>query len=81
MLIPALWIQFNITIKPYSEDMGEPIVKASGRTFNGMSTYVPAPSKVHHEEPFSISLTYHRSPSEALESGFPMVANVTTKFI
>ena len=53
--------------------MGEPVGKASGRTFNQMSTYIPdtcwSSLSVTSSHTLNMSI---QSPSEALKSGLPM---------
>ena len=61
--------------------MGEPVGKASGRTFNRMSTHLPdtcwssLPVTSSHTLNMSI-----QSPSEALKSGLPMSVFATVMF-
>jgi hypothetical protein len=41
-------VTLNIAKKSRYTDTGEPVGKASGRTFNRMSTYVPDSAGVHY---------------------------------
>jgi len=60
--------------------MGEPVVKASGRTFNAISTYVPNPhwSSLLVKSTHSLKMSI-QPPSEALKSGLPMPVYATVR--
>jgi hypothetical protein len=62
--------------------MGEPIVKASGRTFYAIGTYVSDPHWISPwvESTHSLNLST-QSPSEALKSGLPMAVYSTARSI
>ena len=61
--------------------MGEPVVKASGRTFKSTSTYVPDPcwSSPQVKSTHSLNMST-QSPSEALKSGLPVSVYATVRF-
>ena len=61
-------------------DMGEPVRKASGRTFHPMSTLVSDTCRSSPQVESSHSLkTSNQPPSEALKSGLPMAVFATVK--
>ena len=60
--------------------MGEPVRKASGRTFHPMSTLVSDACWSSSQVESSHSLkTSNQPPSEALKSGLPMAVFATVK--
>ena len=60
--------------------MGEPVRKASGRTFHPMSTLVSDTCRSSPQVESSHSLkTSNQPPSEALKSGLPMSVFATVK--
>jgi hypothetical protein len=60
--------------------MGEPVRKASGRTFHPMSTLVSDTCRSSPQVESSHSLkTSNQPPSEALKSGLPMAVFATVK--
>jgi hypothetical protein len=61
-------------------DMGEPVGRASGRTFRARSTYVPDPCWSSPLVRSSVSLKMSiRPPYEALKSGLPMAGSATVR--
>jgi hypothetical protein len=62
--------------------MGEPVGRASGRTFNRTSTYLSdtcwSSLSVTSSHTLNMSI---ESPSEALKSGLPMPVFATLRFI
>jgi len=62
--------------------MGKPVRKASGRTFQPMSTLVSDTCRSSPQVESSHSLkTSNQPPSEALKSGLPMAVFATVKLI
>jgi hypothetical protein len=63
-------------------DMGNPIGKASGRTFNRISTCVPDTCWTSLSVPPSHTLKIsNRSPSEGLKIGLPVAVDAMMRFI